>query len=188
MTDQKPAPPPSVEPSLSGGGSATPIDKTAFIAALFESQGTALVKFLAARYADPETAREVAQEAWLRIYRMDQPERLQNAKAFLFQTAANLAVDRLRRLAVERRHQDSEAQRDDLNSGVDIEKLVADRESLERIQRALDELPPKCRQAFLLHRTVGRSYAEIADELSVSVSMVEKYIIRALKHFRNTLQ
>lgn len=170
------------------GSSPAAHPKQAFIDELFRTQGTALVKFLAARYQDPESAREVAQEAWLRIYRMDNPEQLENAKAFLFQTAANLAIDRVRRQAVERRHADSEAHRGELDSGISVEKLVADRQTIEQIERALAELPQKCRRAFLLHRTGGRSYAEIADELEVSVSMVEKYIIRALKHFRNTLQ
>ncbi len=53
--------------------------------------------------------------------------------------------------------------------------------------RALSELPVKCRQAFVMHRTHGYPYPRIAEELGVSVSSVEKYIIQALKHLRNKL-
>ena len=60
-------------------------------------------------------------------------------------------------------------------------------EITEPLEQALTELPVKCRQAFTMHRQSGMSYPEIAQALGVSTSMVEKYIIQALKHFRNTL-
>ena len=55
------------------------------------------------------------------------------------------------------------------------------------IYRAMERLPERCSQAFLLHRTSGLSYSEIAQELGVSVSSVEKYILQALKHCRAAL-
>ena len=58
---------------------------------------------------------------------------------------------------------------------------------MARIYAAIDELPLKCRQAFLLHRNSGLSYSDIALELDVSVSSVEKYILQALKHCRAAL-
>ena len=51
----------------------------------------------------------------------------------------------------------------------------------------MDALPERCRQAFLLHRVSGLSYNDIARELGVSVSSVEKYILQALKHCRREL-
>ncbi|MAZ89474.1 MAG: hypothetical protein CL693_17720 [Cellvibrionaceae bacterium] len=52
----------------------------------------------------------------------------------------------------------------------------------------MDDLPIKCRQAFLLHRVKGLSYNDIAHEMGVSVSSVEKYILQALKHSRAVLK
>ena len=75
-------------------------------------------------------------------------------------------------------------------SGVDTaspEQILSGREKLDRIYAAIDELPEKCRQAFLLHRSSGLSYNDIAQELGVSVSSVEKYILEALKHCRQAL-
>jgi RNA polymerase sigma-70 factor (ECF subfamily) len=69
-----------------------------------------------------------------------------------------------------------------------VEDTVAAQQTLDTVEQALFDLPSKCRQAFVLHRQSGLSYPEIAQELGVSTSMVEKYIIQALKHFRNKLQ
>ena len=157
--------------------------KTDFIAELFEQQAAPLVKYLTARFKNVEEAREVAQEAWLRIYRLDHPEELENAKAFLFQTASNLSIDRIRRGNLERRHTvvSEEVSRT-------IEDTVDAQQALSTVEAALYELPTKCRQAFVMHRQNNLSYTAIAQQLGVSTSMVEKYIIQALKHFRNKLQ
>ena len=68
-----------------------------------------------------------------------------------------------------------------------IEETYRDRNTLHIIERALYDLPPKCRQAFYMHRSRGYTYPEIARQLDVSTSMVEKYITQALNHFRNKL-
>lgn len=161
--------------------------KNQFVDQLFKDQGTALVKFLTSQYRDPDQAREIAQEAWLRIYRLDHPEALDNPRAFLFQTANNLAIDRKRRQVVELRHAEEEALKLADEASVSVEQTVEARESVDLVAAALRDLPEKCQRAFVMHRTQDLSYAEIARELKVSVSMVEKYIIRALKHFRNKL-
>ena len=153
--------------------------KSQFVADLFEEQAAPLLKYLVARFKSVEEAKEVAQEAWLRIYRLDHPEQLDNAKAFLFQTASNLSIDRIRRSNLERRH--ATIVEDEQSASVE-DKLTAE-QALRTIESALFELPLKCRQAFVMHRQLGRSYPEIAAELGVSTSMVEKYIIQALKHF-----
>ncbi len=54
-------------------------------------------------------------------------------------------------------------------------------------QRAIDELPERCRLIFLMSRREGLTYAEIAHALDVAVSTVETQISRALKHLRTRL-
>jgi RNA polymerase sigma factor (sigma-70 family) len=157
--------------------------KSEFIEDLFEQQATPLIKYLTARFKNVDEAKEVAQEAWLRIFRLEHPEELENAKAFLFQTASNLSIDRIRRSNLERKHNNfaEEYTRS-------VEETVDAQQSLQTIEAALFELPSKCRQAFVMHRQNNLSYSVIATQLGVSTSMVEKYIIQALKHFRNKLE
>lgn len=52
---------------------------------------------------------------------------------------------------------------------------------------ALEELPLKCRQIYVRHRLEGLTHSEIAQEMGLSRSMVEKYMTRALRHLESRL-
>ena len=156
---------------------------------MFHEHGRALLRFVRTRLHDGNDAEDIAQETWLRLQRMDQPGRLDNARAFLFQTAANLVIDRQRRRLVERRHLQQEMQLAmvSMRTTVSTEQQANAESELALVLRAIDELPMNCRQAFLMHRGRGMSYPEIAKSLGVSTSMVEKHVIHALKHCRARL-
>jgi hypothetical protein len=63
-----------------------------------------------------------------------------------------------------------------------------DAEELRKtIQRGIDELPPRCRQIFLLNRRSGLTYQEIAGYLGVSINTVNTQMGRALQSLRNSL-
>ena len=158
-----------------------------FVLELFQEQAAPLLKYLTARFHDREDAADIAQEAWLRMYRLDHPEHLSNPRAFLFQMASNLGIDRARRTNLAQRFnvQERAATADDAHPSAELS--AAAQESLALIRSALQELPENCRQAFILHRGGDMSYPEIARELGVSTSMVEKHIIRALRHLRDRL-
>ncbi len=165
--------------------------KRSFLEELFRQNGQPLVRFLSAKLRDPQQADEIAQEAYLRMQKLHEPERLDNARAFLFQVAANMATDQLRRQQLHHKYVQAQLERSlaDNEVSVDVEhgpveQLLAE-ERVAQINAALDSMKPKPRQAFLLHRRSGLSYSEIAKEMGVSVSSVEKYILAALKHFRD---
>ena len=167
-------------------------DRQRFVDELVRMYGPALERYLARKLENAADAAEVAQEAFLRIYRLEHPEQLDNARAFLFQVASNLAIDQLRRrqlhfrfLKIESRADEDDAT--DIQGVASPEQIIAAREKLARIYAVVDKLHDKCRQAFLLHRSSGLSYSEIAQELGVFVSSVEKYILQALKACRTEL-
>ena len=60
------------------------------------------------------------------------------------------------------------------------EELTSIKQRLEALQRVINRLPPKCREAFWLYRIDQRSLKEIADQLSISVNMVSRHITRAM--------
>ena len=161
-----------------------------FLRALFERHGTVLRRFLSSRFGDDANVDDIAQEAWIRMHRVQHPERLDNARAFLFQTAANLAVDHLRRVDFERAHftPDLDGLSDSVEGHLSPERTLDAEQQLELVDQAIRELPSRCRQAFVMHRTRDMTYPEIAGQLGVSTSMVEKYIIQALKHCRRRLE
>jgi len=58
----------------------------------------------------------------------------------------------------------------------------------EALAAALEELPLKCRQVYIKHRLEGWTHTEIAEEMGLSRSMVEKHMTRALRHVSERLQ
>lgn len=139
-------------------------------------------------------AEDVVQEAYIRMLTMpaDHPT-LNNPKAFLFTVASNLAVDTIRREQRQRRLYPEMSEVSTAFDGDSVEVICPQRcaeeqidasRRLDKVLRALDELPALCRKAFLLHKIHELSYAEVACEMGVTVSMVEKHLSRALQHLR----
>ena len=78
---------------------------------------------------------------------------------------------------------------EDVPDGVPFPDTVIDyQQRLAILRNAVDELPPRCREVFMLHKFKGLSHAEIASCLSISRNMVEKHSIRGLAHCRDRLR
>jgi RNA polymerase sigma-70 factor (ECF subfamily) len=148
-----------------------------------------LVAYLTMKLRSRDQAMDIAQETYLRILSREEAGPILQPRAFLYRTALNLSIDQFRK----RRHQaeealDSEAVQDLLTVPADQERIVESRQQVLVLYRAILELPPKCRQVFLLHKFKERSHAEIAAHLGISKSMVEKHIIKAMTHCRQRMQ
>lgn len=150
---------------------------------------TPLVRYLSKKVHNNEDANDLAQEAFLRMHKFQQSRRLDNARAFLFKTANNLVVDQMRRASVhdkylsfERLSEQSDEENDKFAPSA--ERTVSAEQELDRIYKVVNQMPEKVRSAFLMHRGKDLSYSQIATEMDVSTSMVEKYIIQALRILR----
>ena len=147
-----------------------------------------LMRYFRRHRADDADIEDLAQEALLRLLRS--PVQADNAEAYLVRIASNLLRDRLRR-----DHSQCAGLHDPLHDNVtllpseepDCGRVYEGRERLDRFLAALDELPPRCRQIFLLQRYEGLTYTAIAKRLHVSVSAVEKHMMRALLHLQARL-
>jgi RNA polymerase sigma-70 factor (ECF subfamily) len=58
----------------------------------------------------------------------------------------------------------------------------------DHLARVLAELPPKCRQAFVLNRIEGWTQAEVATCMGLSKNMIERYVMRAIQHVQERLR
>lgn len=153
---------------------------------------TPLVRYLTKKVRNDEDANDLAQEAFLRMHKFQQSRRLDNARAFLYKTANNLVVDQLRRARVHDKYLNFEMlpeQSDEENDkcAPSAERTVSAEQELNQLYKVVDQMPEKVRRAFLLHRGKDLSYPEIAIEMYVSTSMVEKYIIQALRILREKM-
>lgn len=152
------------------------------VAALFNEYRPALIRFFERRSFPTPDAEDMTQEVFLRITRLNGKREIWQPAGFLFQTAANVMRDRLRRDAV--RHRNDHVCYDDVDAGDEApseEAVYEEREALYRFIAALEELTPKCRTVFLLHKYEGLSYSEVAQRLGVSVSAIEKHMMNAIR-------
>lgn len=161
-----------------------------FLQSMFRDHNAALLRFLTRRLSNPDEAEDIAQDAYHNLMRLDSPEDLENAKAYLFQTAANLALNRIRKQRRQDHYSQTVTAEADGDSGlntIDPEQAAAAQKELQQVLAAVEQLPEKCRRAFMLSRAEHKSYTEISQQLGVSVSTVEKYLIKALAHLRKQL-
>ncbi len=147
-----------------------------------------LRRFLGRMLRCEETAAEVAQDAWMRLVRLKPQHYVDNPRAYLFQVAANAARDRMARERSREAVVDGRPLPEDVASPEpDAETAALARERVRLLAAALDELPPRCREVFLMSRFDGLANGEIAARLGISRNMVEKHIIRAMLHCRRRL-
>jgi RNA polymerase sigma-70 factor (ECF subfamily) len=153
------------------------------ISRLFSEHNEALIHFLATRLRSVQEAKEVAQEAYVRLLSLEDSGAVSFLRAFLFKTAANLAVDRIRGRN-RQQHAREAGLCDDSREVPTPDRELATAQEVEIVRRLVGELPPKCRHAFLLHRVHGVEFSEIAREMGLSERMVRHYVLRAVLHCR----
>jgi RNA polymerase sigma-70 factor (ECF subfamily) len=146
---------------------------------LFREHNHALHSFLLMKLSGNEQeAQEVAQEAYARLLQLHEPGAVSLMRAYLFKTAANIAVDRARQ-RIARARLDQAIFLEEPVDAVSPDRRVLAAEELAIVERALNELPPKCRRAFILHRFEEWSAEQIAAELGIRTRMVRRYVSRA---------
>ncbi len=142
------------------------------------------------RLRNRSQAEDLAHDTFVRVLESDSAV-VQQPRAYLHQTARNIAVDAYRR---EDRREDrrgameSEAIDLSVSSSGDPEHYMHAIQLADSIERALTELPINCRKVFVWQKIEGLTQAEIAERLGLSRNMVEKYMIRTLRHLRDRLE
>ena len=144
---------------------------------------TALTDFFRRRAVEPQDFEDLVQEVFLRLATRGAADGIENLRGYALQTGASVLVDRTRRRVV--RHHDAHVELDpDRHSAEDVspDRIVAGRQALGMAVAALMTLPERTRAIFVLRRIEGMRYRDIADRLGISVSAVEKHMVRAVEH------
>ncbi len=131
-------------------------------------------------------AEDLTHDAFVRVLESSGGGSVEQPRAYLHQTARNIAVDTWRR---EDRRSELESESIDpaASHGDDPETFMHAIELADSIERALAELPLNCRKVFIWQKLEGLTQQEIAERLGLSKNMVEKYMIRTLRHLRDRL-
>lgn len=128
----------------------------------------------------PDRAADFAHDTFLRLLQAgDQPPALAQPRSYLATIARGLLVDHFRRQDLEHAYLEELAALP-LAMHPSPEERAIIMETLLALDRLLDGLGPKVREAFLLAQLEGWEYARIAEHLGVSVSSVKKYMQKAV--------
>lgn len=144
--------------------------------------------FAVRRLRNRAIAEEIVQEAYLRLAG-HRDEVVENPRAYLYRVVGNLVTDHQRR---ERVHSQVATGLtvtvDAIDPATDIERQLIARERLALLSQAIAELPPRCRECFILRRFDDLSQEEVARRMGISRSMVEKHLRLALVHCTRRLR
>lgn len=155
---------------------------------VFVSVRRELEQFLARRVRCPQLAEDLASEIYLKLERAEGfTGSTIEARRYLFRMAANIAIDHVK--VSKRRAEILHEGRDLFETTVEsAERATLARSDLTIIDAAMTELPVKARDILYRSRVNGLTHDEIARELGVSKSLIEKYIIRSIRHCRDRLR
>lgn len=143
-----------------------------------------LCRFLNFYTQDTMLMEDILQDVFLKLWENHDLLEVEHIKTYLFHTTRNKVLNHLR--DEENRHQLLERWLDQQllerkgRECFDLEQFSA------MVNRAIDQLPPKCREIFILSRYEQQTYKEIADKLGLSVKTVEAQMGIALKRLRDT--
>lgn len=120
----------------------------------------------------------LAAESLARAYGAKDIDRITAGRSYLFAIARNLLIDAARRDTIV--SLDFVADLDMLRADDSVEAALSARAELRSLQAIIDTLPPQCRRVFLLRRVHDLSLGEIAGQMALSVSTVEKHLAKAV--------
>ena len=154
-----------------------------------ESLRGPLSLFFRRRVEDAAEADDLVQEVFARIVARTTKTPVAHLRGYVFQTAASVLADRSRRRTV--RQADAHVPFEpDRHGGADLDpaRIAEGREDLRRALAAVLTLPDRTRAVFVLHRLEGQDYRQIAAGFGISVSAVEKHMMRAIRHLSSSLR
>ena len=137
------------------------------------------------RIVPPKEIEDIVQETYVRVCQIEDVDEIRDFPSFLFKTARNLALDHVKRaesrlvVSVEEMG-GAEVGEAEWLSDKTFDQVATD-EEFSQFCEAVRILPVQCRRAFVLKKVYGYSQREIAREMKVSESTVEKHIAQGIK-------
>lgn len=164
--------------------------RSARIESLNRRYRTALIRFFSSRSRRPDDVEDLVQEVFVRLIAKGGLDDVRVEENYLFVAAGNVWRDAARREVT--RHRSRHTSLADQHHPVDAispEVVAIGKEDLRRVIIAIQELPLRTQAIFTLQRYEELTYQQIARRLGISVSAVEKHMMKAIAHLtrRNSL-
>ncbi|WP_143306630.1 RNA polymerase sigma factor [Chitinophaga vietnamensis] len=161
-------------------------DKERAFTSLYLASRDRLHHYLRNYSHDDHLLQDLMQQCYLKIWeRMEEVREPEHALPLLKTIARNLLIDVIRR-----RVKEDTTWLETMKE--EVEQLVtmpaeSPRKPLQALDTAISQLPDNCRRVYIMHREEGLSYREISLRMSISVSMVEKHMSKAIRLLKKDL-
>lgn len=169
-------------------------DENAYIS-LFKDYYVNLCSYSRRYVGRKDIAEEVVSETFYKIWENREKLKIESSiKAYLFQAVANNSLYHLRKLSKEEKIEDYFKGVEHENIGFyQLSENLSDQSILmqeltDRINDAVNQLPPQQQKAFRLKRYGGKKNKEIAAEMGISIKTVEMHLSKAMLSLRNNLK
>jgi RNA polymerase sigma-70 factor (ECF subfamily) len=161
----------------------------AAIEQLSRTFGRVLLRYFEKRGVRKMDLEDAVQEVFTRLTRREGFSELGGLQEYLFETASSVAADYHRHWGAQRRAGEHDPYDDARHAVEDFspEQILSGKEDLQALYRALMELPERNRHIFILNRFEKMQKPEIARRLGLSLSAVEKNLVRAHDHLCSRL-
>ena len=160
-----------------GAGMGSPEVKAWFLREVLPLESL-LMQFLRHNWKEQGEVEDILHDVYIRVYEAACRQIPEQTKPFVFTTARNLLISRVRKRQVI--PIEAVADLDALGIALDSpgpDRSVIARDELRRLQQAIDKLPPRLREALILRRVEGLSRGEIALRMNVSEASVSAYLM-----------
>jgi RNA polymerase sigma-70 factor (ECF subfamily) len=165
-------------------------DPQTLVADLATTHGEQLRRFLVARVRNVADVPDIVQEVYLRMLRIPNIESIRSPEAYLFTVARHVVQQHGLRQTATPPSVELTQMFDIPSTTPEMDPVLATdaAQCVEQLQGAMEELSPKVRATFLLHRRDGLSIDDIGNRLGISRPMVKKNLMKALLDFRQRLE
>lgn len=158
---------------------------------VFQSAYAELRYYLESKLSNKQDAEDVLQDLFVKLSSMDDNAdlNLKEPKHYLFRSASNMAINlQRRRNMIEKYDSEGFKSVENKTDAPPPESALESQQMADLLHQALASMPPKRRQIMLLLRFRGLTRAEIAKELDMSISAVEKHIVRGMMYCRDYIK
>ena len=160
----------------------TGLCKETIFSDFFKKHAKSLRNHLLYKFGNQDQAEDLTQEAFIKLWQNCSEVPVEKAKSYIYTIATNSSLNVIAHEKVKLNYKNNNSHTDRSNQSPEF--ILEEQQFKDKLLIAIEKINETQRVAFLMHRIDGKKYAEIAEELNISIKAVEKRIHLALLELR----